>query len=168
MRSLVLDLAPYSIHVYKQNFNFACAHFMLFENGTRETLHGHNYRVEIEGENSNLNNDMVFDFLDIKPVIREICQELDHHLLIPKLHPQLKIETKDSQVFLQIPDGSTMSFPQGDVYLLPVLNTSVERLAIYFGTELKLRIKNKFNYCFKKLKVTIEETPGQCASVWIE
>lgn len=163
-----MENASYSIHVYKQNFNFACAHFMIFENGTRETLHGHNYRVEVEGENSCLNNDMVFDFLDIKPLIREICQELDHHLIIPTLHPNLIIETQEQQIHLKIPDGTAMSFPISDVHLLPVLNTSVERLAFYFGTELKLRINEKYKYCFNRLKVTIEETPGQCASIWIE
>ena len=51
----------FSIKVYKQYFNFASSHFMLFKDGTREPLHGHNYRVQIKGNALDLNDDMVFD-----------------------------------------------------------------------------------------------------------
>ena len=51
---------------------------MIFENGGREPLHGHNYRVQIKGEAPDLAGDMVFDFLDIKPIVREVCDFLDH------------------------------------------------------------------------------------------
>ncbi|GAB4010556.1 MAG: 6-carboxytetrahydropterin synthase [Bdellovibrio sp.] len=141
---------------------------MIFADGTRETLHGHNYRVMVEAENNELQNDMVFDFLDIKPLIREICDEWDHHLILPSEHPQLKINFQNQQCILTMPDGGEMSFPPQDVLCLPIVNTSVERLALFFGNELKLRMFKKFNFSFKRMKITIEETPGQCASVWVE
>ena len=55
----------YSIKVYKQYFNFASSHFLIFDDGTREPLHGHNYRVMFKGEAGQLTGDMVFDFLEI-------------------------------------------------------------------------------------------------------
>jgi len=63
---------------------------MIFEDGTREPLHGHNYRVQVKGEAPQLSGDMVFDFLDIKPIVREVCDSLDHKLLIPKDNKFLK------------------------------------------------------------------------------
>lgn len=141
---------------------------MIFPDGTREKLHGHNYRVMVEGENDTLNADMVFDFLDIKPIIREICQEWDHQLIIPSENPLIKINQIDTDYQFLLPDGTKMQIPSEDALLLPIQNTSVERLSQFFGLELKLRIKNKFNFAFKRMKVTIEESPGQCASVWVE
>ena len=42
----------FSIEVAKDYFNFASAHFLIFANGRREPLHGHNYQVSVamEGE----------------------------------------------------------------------------------------------------------------------
>ena len=154
---------PYSIKVYKQNFNFACSHFLIFDDDSREPLHGHNYRVSLEGTSEALEKDMVFDFLDIKPVVREICQELDHKLLLPQKHPKLKIKPIEKNYHVTCPDQSFFSFPQQDVLLLPIENTSAERLAIYFSHELALRVKKKFDFIFKSLSIEVEETPGQSA-----
>jgi 6-pyruvoyl-tetrahydropterin synthase len=88
----------FSIRVYKQYFNFACSHFLVFENGTREPLHGHNYRVQVKGEAPKLTKDLVFDFLDIKPIIRKICNELDHKLILPTENPYLKITPEEFKI----------------------------------------------------------------------
>jgi len=154
---------PFSIKVYKQYFNFASSHFMIFENGTREPLHGHNYRVQVKGEAPKLSGDMVFDFLDIKPIVREVCDSLDHKLLIPKECPQLKIYQENKNIILITPDESYFSIPAQDVLLLPIQNTSAERLAVYISDEIRLKIKQKYGFKFTSLEVEVEETPGQSA-----
>jgi 6-pyruvoyl tetrahydropterin synthase/QueD family protein len=153
----------FSIRVYKQYFNFASSHFMIFENGTREPLHGHNYRVQIKGEAPQLSGDMVFDFLDIKPIVREVCDSLDHKLLIPKDNPLLKIFVEDKNFVILTPDESRFSIPVSDTLLLPILNTSAERLAVYICDQVREKISKKFNYTFSLLEVEVEETPGQSA-----
>ena len=153
----------YSINVYKQYFNFACSHFLIFENGTREPLHGHNYRVQFKGHAPKLKQDMVFDFLEIKPIIREICNELDHKVLIPKEHPTLKIEEDHTNFRLLPPDGSVFSIPKSDVYLLPISNTSAERLAMYLSLRIKEKVLAKYGFEFSEMEVEVEETPGQSA-----
>lgn len=157
-----LNLA-YSIKVYKQYFNFASSHFMIFENGSREPLHGHNYRVMLKGEVPALSGDMVFDFLDIKPIVREVCDSLDHKLLIPKDNSQLKIYTDKKNFVIETPDESYFSIPQTDVLLLPILNTSAERIAVYICDEIRQRVKDRFGFSFNNLEVEVEETPGQSA-----
>jgi 6-pyruvoyltetrahydropterin/6-carboxytetrahydropterin synthase len=153
----------YSIKVYKQYFNFACSHFLIFENGSREPLHGHNYKVAFKGHAPELKQDMVFDFLDIKPIIREICNELDHRVLIPKNHHKLRIEEDHENFKILPPDGSIFSIPKTDVLLLPITNTSAERLAQYLSEQIKDRVYKKYQFYFTEMEVEVEETPGQCA-----
>jgi 6-pyruvoyltetrahydropterin/6-carboxytetrahydropterin synthase len=153
----------FSIRVYKQNFNFASSHFMLFKNGTREPLHGHNYRVQVKGNALDLNDDMVFDFLNIKPVVREVCDFLDHKLLIPKNNPNLQIEESGKNYILKTRDESFFSIPKTDVLILPIENTSAERIAVYLAHQIRDRVFEKFQFEFKELEIEVEETPGQAA-----
>lgn len=153
----------YSIKVYKQYFNFASSHFLIFDDGTREPLHGHNYRVMLKGEASTLKGDMVFDFLDIKPIVREVCDSLDHKLLLPKENPMIEIYQENKNTNLKTPCGSSFSFPSQDVLLLPIENTSAERLAIYLCSEIRKKTYDKFNFKFATLEIEVEETPGQSA-----
>lgn len=154
---------PYSIKVYKQYFNFAAAHFLIFEDGTREPLHGHNYRVKLRGDAPELKSDMVFNFLDIKPIVRETCDELDHRLLIPKLNPMLRIDEEKNNYRISLSDDDYFSFPKKDVLLLDILNTSSERLAIYLAEKITVKTKERFGFEFAKLEIEVEETPGQSA-----
>ena len=153
----------YSIKVYKQYFNFACSHFLIFDNGTREPLHGHNYRVQVKGEAPKLTKDLVFDFLDIKPIVRRLCNELDHRLILPTENPYLKITENGKNYLLECRDDSTFSIPKKDVLLLPLSNTSAERLAIYLCHELRKAISKEFQFSFALLEIEVEETPGQSA-----
>ncbi len=153
----------YSIKVYKQYFNFASSHFLIFDDGSREPLHGHNYRVMIKGEAGTLKGDMVFDFLDIKPIVREVCDSLDHKLLLPGEHPKIEIHKDESNLNLKTPCGSNFSFPKDDVLILPITNTSAERLAIYINSEIRRMTNERFNFIFESFEVEVEETPGQSA-----
>lgn len=136
---------------------------MLFKNGTREPLHGHNYRVQIKGNALELEDDMVFDFLDIKPIVRDICNALDHKLLIPKNNPHLHIEEREKNYILSTRDESFFSIPQSDVLILPIENTSAERIAAYLAYQIRDKVFQKFKFEFKELEIEVEETPGQSA-----
>jgi 6-pyruvoyltetrahydropterin/6-carboxytetrahydropterin synthase len=136
---------------------------MIFENGTREPLHGHNYRVQLKGEAPDLAQDMVFDFLNIKPIVREVCDSLDHKLLIPKDNPLLNIYTENRNYIIKTPDESYFSVPMSDTLLLPILNTSAERLAVYICDQIRSKVWDKYQYTFTSLEVEVEETPGQAA-----
>ncbi len=158
-----MNTNEFSIKVYKEYFNFASSHFMIFKDGTRETLHGHNYRLKLKGNAFSLNDDMVFNFLDIKPIVRDICNNLDHKLLIPSLNSLLKINKNEKNFILSTPDGSFFSIPESDLLILPIENTSVERLAIYLANEIKNAVLKKYQFEFSELEVEVEETPGQSA-----
>lgn len=136
---------------------------MLFKDGSREPLHGHNYRVQIKGNALELDNDMVFDFLDIKPIVRDICNSLDHKLLIPRDNDKIRIEEREKNFQFITMDESVFSIPKTDVLILPIENTSAERIACYLAYQIRDAVKAKFNFEFKELEVEVEETPGQSA-----
>lgn len=153
----------FSIRVYKQYFNFASSHFMLFKDGTREPLHGHNYRVQVKGNAPELSDDMVFDFLNIKPIVRKICDSLDHKLLIPKNHPNITIEDREKNYNIVTPDESVFSIPKTDVLLMPIENTSAERIGAFLAYEIRNEVLKLYNFEFNILEIEVEETPGQSA-----
>ena len=154
----------FGIRVYKQYFNFSAAHFLFFKNGSREPLHGHNYRVEVRGNGQSLNDDLLFDFLHLKPIVRDLCQRLDHKLLLPSDNPFLKIVHEGEQVLLSSTEGhGTFSLPRSDVLFLPLSNTSAERLAAYLANEIAHEVERAYKFKFEHLEVEVEETPGQSA-----
>ena len=159
----------YAIKVYKQYFNFASSHFLIFKDGTREPLHGHNYRVKLKGDACQLDGDMVFDFLDIKPIVREVCDSLDHRLLIPGKNKSLIIQSEgEKHLKLTPPDGEYFIVPKNDVLILPIENTSAERLAIYLAHKIHELVRTRFNFNFPRLEIEVEETPGQAAMFTLE
>lgn len=136
---------------------------MIFKDGSREPLHGHNYRVKLRGNALELDNDMVFDFLDIKPIVREVCDSLDHHLLIPINNKLIEVIETNCNIEIKTPDGSFFSIPKQDTLLLPIENTSVERIAVYLAHQIKDKVKVKFGFEFSELEIEVEETRGQSA-----
>ena len=152
----------WSIELFKEYFKFSCAHFLIFPDGSKERLHGHNYQVSVEISGDLSDRGLVIDFIEAKPVVRELCDELDEHWIVPAEHPGLKIE--------RLGDGHTaVSYgsarylaPSEEVIELPVNNTSVENLAMWFGRELRRRLEERFGHTqVRRLRVAISETPGQ-------
>ena len=158
---------PFTIRVYKQYFNFASSHFLIFQDGTREPLHGHNYRVTVKGSGP-LQSDMVLDFLDFKPIVKRLCDSLDHKLLLPNENPYLKLVTLEKYYQVITPTEEVFQFPKDDVLFLPISNTSAERLALYLAQQIAEELKVKLNFQFKALEVEVEESPGQSASYLLE
>ena len=75
----------------------------------------------------------------------------------------LKIFTEKKNYVIETPDESVFSIPMTDTLLLPILNTSAERLAVYISEEIRKKVLSKYNYSFTSLEVEVEETPGQSA-----
>lgn len=136
---------------------------MLFKDGSREPLHGHNYRIQVRGNALDLDDDMVFDFLNIKPIVRAVCDSLDHKLLIPSKNSHLRIDQQDKNYVFTTKDESIFSIPKTDVLLLPIENTSAERIAEFLAFQIQDKVFEQYNFTFKELEIEVEETPGQAA-----
>ncbi len=157
----------FNIRLYKEYFNFAAAHFLVFEDGTREELHGHNYRVEFEiSGDMNANDDVFLDFLHVKPVVKAVCDRIDHRTLLPQFNPFLAIEQDANQIKATFHQGGdSWTFPTRDVLVLPIPNTSSERMAQYLCFKSLIGVRQKYpNVLIQQIRFTVEESRGQSAS----
>ena len=157
-------MAGFRIRVDQDYLKFSSAHFLLFDNGACEKVHGHNYRAWVELEGPLEANDYVFDFITVKPLMKTICDRLDHRVLLPAQNPELKIEQGGSVIEAAFREKQ-YRFPAEDVLLLPITNTSAELLAKYICAELKQALKARFGAGhLTSIKIGVEESFGQEAS----
>ncbi|MFO0748685.1 MAG: 6-pyruvoyl tetrahydropterin synthase family protein [Myxococcota bacterium] len=152
----------FSVRVYKQYFNFGSAHFLIFGDGSREELHGHNYKVEVAVEGETIAGDLVLDFILFKPIVKGICDELDHRMLLPAHNPNLVLTVLEDRIEALYRDGSFFCFPRKDVRILDLPNTSTEMLARFIAKEILARLPARIpDARILALEVQVEESPGQ-------
>ncbi|MCA9511369.1 MAG: 6-carboxytetrahydropterin synthase [Myxococcota bacterium] len=152
----------WAIDMDKEYFKFSCAHFLIFPDGSKERLHGHNYHVEVEIQGDLTDRGLVIDFIEVKPVIRELCDELDEHWVVPGEHPELRVERRDDGHTEVVYRAARYLAPSDEVVILPFNNTSAENFASWIGRELVRRLTERFGATqVRRLRVAVSETPGQ-------
>jgi 6-pyruvoyltetrahydropterin/6-carboxytetrahydropterin synthase len=153
----------YEIYVGKEYLKFNAAHFIAYP-GFRERLHGHNYQVSVRIEGELGPDGYVVDFGLVKRVTKGVCEELDEHTIVPTASDCLEIDERDDTVVVTYEDGSRFVFPRGDVVLLPIVHSSAEELAAWVAGRLRLELQAAGARPWRRLEVTVAETPGQSAS----
>ena len=152
----------WSIDIYKEYFKFSAVHFLIFPDGSAERLHGHNYRVYVEIAAELTPHGLVLDFKQVKPLVRELVDELDEHWLVPGEHPTLRWNERVDGVLEVRYQDRYYAAPRADVMVLPINNTSSENLATWFGRELTRVLRDRFaDVDIARLRVAVEETSGQ-------
>src|SRR5262252_4578971 len=132
----------FRVSVSKDYLVFASAHFITFAGHRCEGLHGHNYRARATVEGA-LDQEtwFVFDFVVLKKIMRELCDEIDHKVLLPLENPKIQV-TEDGDAVLVAYEGKPRyQFPRADCSLLPVPNTTVEMLAELLATRLRAELE---------------------------
>ena len=132
----------FSVSVAKDYLVFASAHFITFAGHRCEGLHGHNYRarVTVEGQ---LDQEtwFVFDFVVLKRLMRELCDQIDHKVLLPLENPKIQVTEDGDAVKVAYEGKPRYQFPRADCSLLPVPNTTVEMLAELLATRLRAELE---------------------------
>lgn len=150
-----------TLQLYKQNFKFSSAHFLIFDEQRAEKLHGHNYQVKVEipvpTPKDLEKSGYYIDFNVFKLAIRDRLNEWDEMVLLPALHPDMKTEIKGASLEVRFRDRFYV-FPANEVHLLPVNNTSVEQLSHLIAKDL---LRKFTHYGVKAISVSVEETAGQ-------
>ncbi len=152
----------YHVRIAKAEHVFSAAHFITF-GGACERLHGHNYRVAAELHGPLGENQLVIDFLLVRDKLREIVSALDHYVLLPTEHPQLRVEDDGQEVTATWADRRWV-FPSGDCRLLPLANSTAELLAAYIGQQLLAALGDQAA-SIECLQIELDECDGQVA-VW--
>lgn len=156
-------MEKWSIQISKEYLKFSAAHFLIFPDGSAERLHGHNYRVFVEIDAALSRFGLVMDFKMVKPVIKELVDELDEHWLLPGEHPALTTRLREEDGICEVRyQDRFYAAPTEDVIILPMNNTSSENLAGWVGRELRRRLSIRFaDVSIRRLRVAVEETVGQ-------
>jgi 6-pyruvoyltetrahydropterin/6-carboxytetrahydropterin synthase len=151
----------FSIEVAKDYFNFASAHFLIFPNGQREPLHGHNYQVSVTMEGELDRAGVVLDFIAFKPMVKRICDALDHRTLIQTESPAIKVRQRAKEIEV-VYRKQKIILPRQDVILLPLVNTSTELLAEHVANQIRRQVRRQFpGSKIRHMEVGIEEARGQ-------
>lgn len=157
--------AEYRVSVSKDYLVFASAHFITFEGHRCEGLHGHNYRarVTVEGGLSEQVG-FVFDFVELKRIMRELCDEIDHRVLLPTHSQRISVVEDGEEVRVGVDGKPRYVFPRGECALLPIQNTTVELLATVLADRLRHKLDSVGVPGLTAIEMEIEENFGQSAA----
>ncbi|HEY2881829.1 MAG TPA: 6-pyruvoyl tetrahydropterin synthase family protein [Pirellulales bacterium] len=150
----------FHIRVSKDHLVFSAAHFITIGENICERLHGHNYRVAAEVFGPLDRNSCVVDFIALRDTLRDLILELDHYVLLPTNHPGIRVIADERSVVATFADRR-WEFPRGDCVLLPVPNTTAERLAEYLASRLLAELERRYAIKPKRLIVEVDECFGQ-------
>ena len=150
----------FRIEVGKGDLRFSAAHFISFL-GKCERLHGHNYGVSAVLEGDLSREGLLFDFVEVKRIVREICDSLDHRFLLPFESSCLQIQKTGEEWAIHFGNRRYV-FPSSDVFVLPVDNITAERLAEYICRRIIEKLQPKV-VNLTAVTVGVEEAPGQTA-----
>ena len=154
----------FRVSVTKDSFVFASAHFITYQGHKCETLHGHNYRVGVVLEGAiDPESWYVYDFVTLKRVMRRICDEIDHRVLLPLENPKLEVREDGDMVSVLYEGRPRYLFPRRDCALLPVPNTTVEMLARYLVSRLRSELDSGGTTLLRWVEMEVEENFGQSA-----
>jgi 6-pyruvoyltetrahydropterin/6-carboxytetrahydropterin synthase len=154
--------SAFRVRVLKDHLGFCSGHFITYDGHHCERLHGHNYRVAVEVGGPLDANHYVFDFIALKKLTRELCEELDHRMMLPTKSSMIRIDVQGEQVEVRY-ESRRWSFPLDDCVLLPIENTTAELLARYLVSRLRAGLQEKWGYRPESLTVEVEESYGQSA-----
>lgn len=157
-----MDREQYRVRVTKDHLVFSAAHFITFGGNLCERLHGHNWRAAVELTGPLDENHYVFDFIALRDALQKIVNGLDHRVLLPTEHRSIRVAATDQEVEVTFEERRWI-FPRGDCVLLPVENTTTERLAWWIGCQLREDIAAGGERHIEWLRIEVEENFGQWA-----
>ncbi len=154
----------YHVRISKDYLVFSAGHFITYDGDVCERLHGHNYRVAAEVFGELDENHYVVDFIMLRDVLSAIVQELDHHMLLPKEHPKIRVDVGEREVEVTFEDRRWV-FPRDDCVLLPIANTTTELLGRVIGRRLLDDVESRTGMRPTRVRIEVDECFGQVAIV---
>ncbi len=153
-------LSSFRIRVTKDHLVFSAAHFITIGDWC-ERLHGHNWRVAAEVTGPLDANHFVVDFIALRDQLQKLVDELDHSLLVPMQHPQIRVQISGEEVEIRFQERRWI-IPLDECRLLPIAQTTAELLADYLARTLCERMGASLKG-LTSLQLEVEENFGQWA-----
>jgi 6-pyruvoyltetrahydropterin/6-carboxytetrahydropterin synthase len=153
----------FRITIAKNQISFAAAHFIAYGSGRCENLHGHNYRIGAVFAGELDQYHLLVDFVRLKQELEVIADRLDHRMLLATESAALPVEkTPEGEYEVRLADRRYV-FPQSDVFLIDIPNTTAEMLAAWISDRLLEQLGADAQR-LTWMEVEVEESPGQSAS----
>ncbi|MDO4585912.1 MAG: 6-carboxytetrahydropterin synthase [Planctomycetia bacterium] len=188
----------YSVSLDHESFSFCASHFITFpifsetsfqkkknfstifssEKKELEPLHGHDFRVRAIIFGFLNQNHYVLDFIAASEILKSVLAPFQHKILLAENHPQFRYESKsvdgvtELEVRFQKSDGKVKRwiFPQEDILLLPLENTTTEEMARIIAVDFFERITKggllEFPPEHYNLFLELEESRGMSAQIF--
>jgi 6-pyruvoyltetrahydropterin/6-carboxytetrahydropterin synthase len=154
----------FRVSVTKDNLVFSSAHFITFAGHRCEGLHGHNYRAHVTVEGAlDAEAWFVFDFVVLKGIMKRLCDEIDHKVLLPLESRRVQVVEEGECVKVAVDGKPRYVFPRNDCALLPIPNTTVEMLAELLTDRLRAELETMGARGVTAIEMDIEENFGQSA-----
>jgi 6-pyruvoyltetrahydropterin/6-carboxytetrahydropterin synthase len=159
----------YRAHIRKEALKFAAAHMTVFPDGTKEALHGHNYRTEVSIDLKSVELSQMISFSVFKSAMKEICQEWDEKVLIAAKCPFMEVfSTVAHEVEFKL-CGKRYVLPKDEVVFIERDNITSETLAAEFCSRFIACLDPKIlGNPILAVQVRVEEMSGQGASYFWE
>lgn len=149
--------------IHKDELPFSAGHFTVFSATEREQLHGHNYYVSVAFTVAITDNGLSFDYRHYKKILKNLCDQLDRHFLLPARSPYLTLE-EDNDYLLAHYNGKKIPFLKEDVVVLPITNTTIEELSHWFLENLIKDQAQLAAHCISEITLSVFNGPGQSGS----
>ena len=158
------ERGEFRVSVAKDYLVFASAHFITFAGHRCEGLHGHNYRAAVTVEGAlNKESWFVFDFVELKRIMKRLCDEIDHLVLLPLQSDRVGVVEAGDSLSVSVDGKPRYVFPRKDCALLPIPNTTVEMLAQLLTGRLHAELQALGAGNLTAIEMEVEENFGQSA-----
>jgi 6-pyruvoyltetrahydropterin/6-carboxytetrahydropterin synthase len=154
----------YEIRIRKEALKFAASHMTVFQDGTKEALHGHQYQPTLSVGVKDVSFQKTILFSEIKSAMKKIAALWDEKVLLATKNPHFKLKSHTKKSIEFILCGKQYLLPTDEVILLQVDNVTCENLAKAYFEFLKMELDCIQDKNIRSVSVYIEESPGQGAA----
>ena len=158
-------LESYEIRIRKDALKFAASHMTVFPDGSKESLHGHNYVPSLTVRVRDASFESTIPFSRLKAGMRRIAAAWDEKVLVATRNPYHETLRNDGREFEFRLCGKRYVLPADEVVRLDTDNISCETLARTYFDLLEAELGTELHADnILSVAVYIEETPGQGAA----
>jgi 6-pyruvoyltetrahydropterin/6-carboxytetrahydropterin synthase len=108
-------------------------------------------------------NYYVLDFIRTKKILKRVCDELDHRVLLPTKSQLVEVKQDEEGVKARFGQRRFL-FPREDVVLLPIPNVTSEMLAQHICGRMKEELSKLGVDHLSMIEVEVIESPTQGAT----
>ena len=155
----------FEIRIRKEALKFAASHMTVFPDGSKESLHGHQYQPTLTVVLKEASFKKMLPFSQFKIAMKKIASLWDEKVFLASENPHYELiaQSKTSLEFSLC--GKRYVLPADEVVILKTDNITCENLAKSYFAFLKSELKSEFaSSNVKSVSVYIEESPGQGAA----